>query len=52
MSVVYNNWILISSIQPVHAFIYMDDLLVLFEYTHTYLTVRFIMKNAIKLSLL
>lgn len=52
MSVVYYNWILISSIQSVHAFIYMDDLLVLFEYTHTRLTVRFIMKNAIKLTLL
>lgn len=52
MSVVYYNWILISSIQSVHAFIYMGDLLVLFEYTHTLLTVRFIMKNAIKLTLL
>lgn len=52
MSVVYYNWIAISSIQSVHAFIYMHDLLVLFEYTHTHLTVRFIMKNAIKLTLL
>lgn len=50
MSVVYYNWILISSIQSVHAFIYMDDLLVLFEYTHAYLKVRFIMKNALELT--
>lgn len=52
MSVVYYNWILISSIQSVLAFIYMDDLLVLFEYTHAYLKARFIMKNALKLTLL